>query len=106
MHIFLEYVPGGSIASLLSEFGQFDEILVRVCVDRQTDAPLIFRTCIHRCCGCSSCSSSAAVVKLVGRLLAGSLGEARPGVANFGLVVWLAACCRLSLSSVAVVAAQ
>eukprot|EP00750_Incisomonas_marina_P002164 INCI12119.1.p1 GENE.INCI12119.1~~INCI12119.1.p1 ORF type:complete len:793 (-),score=101.38 INCI12119.1:80-2458(-) len=30
LHIFLEYVPGGSIASLLSEFGKFEENLVRV----------------------------------------------------------------------------
>jgi len=32
LHIFLEYVPGGSIASLLAEFGKFDENLVRVYV--------------------------------------------------------------------------
>eukprot|EP00003_Mantamonas_plastica_P030291 TRINITY_DN7444_c1_g1_i6.p1 TRINITY_DN7444_c1_g1~~TRINITY_DN7444_c1_g1_i6.p1 ORF type:complete len:666 (+),score=211.52 TRINITY_DN7444_c1_g1_i6:2126-4123(+) len=30
LNIFLEYVPGGSIASLLSKFGPFDENLVRV----------------------------------------------------------------------------
>jgi serine/threonine protein kinase len=30
LHIFLEYVPGGSIASLLSKFGSFRESVVRV----------------------------------------------------------------------------
>ena len=29
MHIFLEYVPGGSIASMLNRFGTFSETLVR-----------------------------------------------------------------------------
>ncbi len=30
IHIFLEYVPGGSIASLLAKFGSFAESVVRV----------------------------------------------------------------------------
>lgn len=29
IHIFLEYVPGGSIASVLQKNGQFEEVLVR-----------------------------------------------------------------------------
>lgn len=30
LYIFLEYVPGGSIASLLARFGKFDEGVIRV----------------------------------------------------------------------------
>ncbi|CAG9313767.1 unnamed protein product [Blepharisma stoltei] len=30
LHIFLEYIPGGSIASLLAKYGKFNETLIRV----------------------------------------------------------------------------
>ena len=30
MYLFLEYVPGGSIASMLAQFGVFSEVLIRI----------------------------------------------------------------------------
>ena len=30
LYIFLEYVPGGSIASMLNKFGRFDETVIRL----------------------------------------------------------------------------
>lgn len=45
--IFLEYVPGGSIASLLAKFGSFKESVIKV----YTKQILLGLEYLHRCAG-------------------------------------------------------
>ena len=46
LHIFLEYVPGGSIASLLQKFGCFSEKVIRIYTRQARPGPVVLRISI------------------------------------------------------------
>ena len=51
-NILMEFVPGGSIASMLKNFGVFEELVVSRCVRACVRACLVVHACVRASCRC------------------------------------------------------